>query len=175
MGKLQVCVPQTCCFLFFSMCVCDPGGPLKAYSSVLLMCFMSHGSALAWPMDSLPLIVWCGLITGERQRLYGKTPFIPQSIRFDLTRWCNADQQTGENVKVTVCVCVCVAVCMWGVWECVCAYVLVCVINASIIHCFKHVLRTSLKFLWRQVMILMLFLWRVYMYICVVNKYFLFK
>lgn len=174
MGNYKMCVPQTCCFLFFSMCVCD-WGPLKVYSSVLLMCFMSQGRALAWPMDSLPLSVWCGLITG-RGRGYGKTPFIPQSIHFDLTRWCNADQQTGENVKVTVCV----AVCMWGgTYVCVrvyvCAYVLVWVINASIIHCFKHVLRTSLRFLWRQVMFLMLLLWRVYMYICVVNKYFLFK
>lgn len=33
-GKLQVCVPQTCCFLFFSMCVCD-WGLLEVY----LQCF----------------------------------------------------------------------------------------------------------------------------------------
>lgn len=50
-------------------------------------------------------------------------------IHFDLNRWCHADQQTGENVKdVCVCVCVCVCTCR--------------VSMRSIIHCFKHVLRT---------------------------------
>lgn len=141
-GKLRVCVPQTCCFLFFSMCVCD-WGPLKVYSSVLLMCFMSQGRALAWPMDSLPLGVWCGLITG-RGRGYGKTPFIPQSIHFDLTRWCNADQQTGENVKVTVCV----AVCMWGERVCVCIRACVgyqCIHYPLLQTCITHIFKIPLK------------------------------
>lgn len=117
----SVCVPQTCYFLFFSMCVCD-WGPPKVYSSVLLMCCMSQGRALVWSMGSLPLSVWCGLITG-RGRGCGKTPFMPQSIHFDLTRWCNADQQTGENVNVTVCV----AVCLWrGTCARVCVHTCLC-------------------------------------------------
>lgn len=50
--------------------------PLKLYSSVLMMCFMSQsqGQVLAWPMDSHALCVWCGLITGSEAG-YGRTPF----------------------------------------------------------------------------------------------------
>lgn len=136
-GTLQVCVPQTHCFLLSSIGVCDQG-PLKTYFSVLLMCFMSQGWALAGPMDSLPHIVWCGLIA-ESGSGSGKTPFTPQSIRFDLTRWCNADQQTGENVCHCACGSMQVGVGVGGTCVCMCvrAYVLVWAINAFIIHCFK--------------------------------------
>lgn len=66
-------------FLFFSAGVCD-GRPLKIYSSVLLMCFMSQGRALAGPMDSPQHSVECGL-TAERGSLDGKTPSTPVHAR----------------------------------------------------------------------------------------------
>lgn len=109
-------------------CVCYRG-PLKVCSSVLLMCFMSQGRALAWPKDSPPLSVWCGLIPvrGLYGRAYGITPCSMWSIHFDFAQWCNADERTGENVTITACVCahysiVCVS-------EDACAYVVlrVCV------------------------------------------------
>lgn len=177
-GEIQVCVPQTCCFLFISVCVC--------------VCVRSRG---LWKL--IPVSYWCvfyvtrpsaRMANGfssprclirpdnrERHRAMGKHHLCHSLFIFDLTRWCNADRQDRRECK-SHCVCVCVRrYACEGERECVCAYMLVWVINASIIHCFKHVLRTSLRFLWRQVMFLMLLFWRVYMYICVVNKYFLFK
>lgn len=62
----KVCVPQTCCFLFLSMCVTE-----GLFSSVLLMCFMSLGRWLLLP----------SVFDGPD----GTKPFIPQSILIDST------------------------------------------------------------------------------------------
>lgn len=82
-------------------------------------------------------------------------------IHFDLNRWCHADQDRRE-CKRCVCVRVRVRLHMWGV-------------NAFHYPLLQTCITHIFYFIWRRVMFHMLLLWRVYMYICAVNKYFLFK
>lgn len=142
MGNYK-CVSHKHVVSCFSPCVSVIEGFWKSICSVLVM-FMSHGWTLAWPMDSLPLFVWCSLITG-RGKGYGETPFMPQSIHFDLTRWCNADQQTGENVKVTVRVRMHVRGTV-HVWEWVCVCVCYQCFHYPLLHtCITHIFKIHLK------------------------------
>lgn len=90
---------------------------------------------------SIPVSYWCVYVTRpsirmangfsspqclmrpdnrERQRLWEKTIYTTVHS-FWFNQMMYADQQTGENVKVTVCV----TVCMWG-GMCVCLCVCVC-------------------------------------------------
>lgn len=118
MGNYK-CVSHKHVVSCFSPCVSVIEGLWKSIpvSYWCVLCHKAEHSHGQWIF--VPCSVSC-LITG-RGRDYGKTPFRPQSIHFDLTRWCNADQQTGENVKATVCV----AVCMWG-GTCVCVHTCLC-------------------------------------------------
>lgn len=79
------------------------------------------------------------------------------SIRTD-----DADQQTGKNVNAA-CVRTCMYVCVHVRYQCI-HYPL---LQSCITHTFC--------FFWRWAMFRMLLIWRVCMYICVGNKYFLFK
>lgn len=158
-GDLPADVLQIRRFLFFSTGVCD-GGALKIYSSVPLMCFMSQGRALAGPMDSPQYSVECGL-TAERGCLDGKTPSTPvHSLWFEqmMSCWSTDRRECKRCVRVRVRVCLH----MWG-------------INAFHYPLLQTCITHIFYFIWRRVMFHMLLLWRVYMYICAVNKYFLFK
>lgn len=143
-------------FLFFSAGVCD-GRPLKIYSSVLLMCFMSQGRALAGPMDSPQHSVECGL-TAERGSLDGKTPSTPVHARpFEQMMSC----WSTDRKECKCCVCACV---------CTCGVSMHPLSIASNMY-YAHIL----LILKASYMFPMLLLWRVYMYICAGNKYFFFK
>lgn len=61
----------------------------------------------------------------QKEAAWMGKPHLHRFIHFDVNRWCH--QQTGENVK-DACACACVCTCG--------------VSMRSIIHCFKHVLRT---------------------------------
>ena len=68
-------------FLCVCVCVCD-GGPLKVYSSVLLMCFMSQGRALARPMDSFAPSVFDAAWWRGEEEVMGKHHLYHKSIHF---------------------------------------------------------------------------------------------
>lgn len=95
-GEVASITQKTCFLFFFSICM-----RLNVFSRVLSARLTSRGGALAFarPMEFLPLIIGC--------RCFVKTTFMPWSrlvffFFYFWLGWYNADQQTGENVKVAL-------------------------------------------------------------------------
>lgn len=118
-----------------------------------VVCHKAEHSQGQWILLSS---VECGL-TAERGCLDGKTPSTPVH-----TLWCEQMMSSTDRRECKRCVRVRVCLHMWG-------------INAFHYPLLQTCITHIFYFIWRGVMFHMLLLWRVYMYICAVNKYFLFK